>query len=215
VPLIYGWVTLTGGVGRTARRRRHHIGAGAVRAHARRRLRQPPGECVSRCFPCDTWWHISQSGRLRQPPGKCVSRCFPCDTWWHISQSAVFPCLGAPSSGVLARPLSRTSSGGEFDRVVYYNHLEIMPWVGSTTVTGARALGGSRSPGGLLFFRWGERRIRKWAPCSTSGPSDYRAEESNNLKGKVRVERQLVGLPWAADGCPWGSYEPCYHFTIR
>jgi hypothetical protein len=24
--------------------------------------------------------------------------------------------------------------------------------------------------------------------------------------------RQLVGLPWAADSCPWvGSYEPCYH----
>jgi hypothetical protein len=49
----------------------------------------------------------------------------------------------------------------------------------------------------------GEYRIRKWAPCSTSGPSDYRAEESNNLKGKVKVERQLVGLPWAADCCPW------------
>jgi hypothetical protein len=31
----------------------------------------------------------------------------------------------------------------------------------------------------------------------------YRAEESNNLKGKVKVERQLVGLPWAADSCPW------------
>jgi hypothetical protein len=42
---------------------------------------------------------------------------------------------------------------------------------------------------------WGS--VVKWAPCSTSGPSDYRAEESNNLKGKVRVERQLVGLPWA------------------
>ena len=46
-------------------------------------------------------------------------------------------------------------------------------------------------------------RIRKWAPCSASGPSDYRAEESNDLKGKVKVERQLVGLPWAADCCPW------------
>jgi hypothetical protein len=23
------------------------------------------------------------------------------------------------------------------------------------------------------------------------------------LYGKVNVERQLVGLPWAADGCPW------------
>jgi hypothetical protein len=49
----------------------------------------------------------------------------------------------------------------------------------------------------------GKCRIRKWAPCSTSGSSDYRAKESNNLKGKVKVERQLVGLPWAADGCPW------------
>jgi hypothetical protein len=26
---------------------------------------------------------------------------------------------------------------------------------------------------------------------------------SNNLNGKVKVERQLVGLPWAADCCPW------------
>jgi hypothetical protein len=33
--------------------------------------------------------------------------------------------------------------------------------------------------------------------------SDYRAEESNKLNGKVKVERQLVRLPWAADGCPW------------
>jgi hypothetical protein len=32
--------------------------------------------------------------------------------------------------------------------------------------------------------------MRKWAPCFISGPSDYRAEESNNLKGKV--ERQSV-----------------------
>jgi hypothetical protein len=39
----------------------------------------------------------------------------------------------------------------------------------------------------LVGRRWGSR-IRKWAPCSTSGPSDYRAEESNNLKGKVKVE---------------------------
>jgi hypothetical protein len=23
------------------------------------------------------------------------------------------------------------------------------------------------------------------------------------LYGKVKVERQLVRLPWAADGCPW------------
>ena len=45
--------------------------------------------------------------------------------------------------------------------------------------------------------------MRKWAPCSTSGPSGYGAEESNNLNGKVKVERQLVGFPWAADGCPW------------
>jgi hypothetical protein len=29
------------------------------------------------------------------------------------------------------------------------------------------------------------------------------SEGSNNLKGKVKVERQLVGLPWAADCCPW------------
>jgi hypothetical protein len=55
----------------------------------------------------------------------------------------------------------------------------------------------------LGFLARGSVRIRKWAPCSTSGPSDYRAEESNNLKGKVKVERQLVGLPWAADSCPW------------
>jgi hypothetical protein len=27
--------------------------------------------------------------------------------------------------------------------------------------------------------------------------------QSNNFKGKVKVERQLVGLPWAADCCPW------------
>jgi hypothetical protein len=40
----------------------------------------------------------------------------------------------------------------------------------------------------------GYYRIRKWALCTTSGPSDYRAEESNNLKGKVEVERQLVGF---------------------
>ena len=33
--------------------------------------------------------------------------------------------------------------------------------------------------------------MRTWAPCSTSGPS-------------IRlVERQLVGVPWAADSCPW------------
>jgi hypothetical protein len=24
-----------------------------------------------------------------------------------------------------------------------------------------------------------------------------------NLNGNVKVERQLVGLPWAADSCPW------------
>jgi hypothetical protein len=63
------------------------------------------------------------------------------------------------------------------------------------------------------FRGCGECRIRKWAPCSTSGPSDYRAEESNNLKGKVKV--QLVGLPWAADGCPWvlklRTMLPFYH----
>jgi hypothetical protein len=50
---------------------------------------------------------------------------------------------------------------------------------------------------------------------STSGPSDYRAEESNNLKGQVKVERQLVGLPWAADCCPWvgklRTMLPFYH----
>jgi hypothetical protein len=32
------------------------------------------------------------------------------------------------------------------------------------------------------------------------------------LYGKVKVERQLVRLPWAADSCPWVEvYEPCYH----
>jgi hypothetical protein len=44
---------------------------------------------------------------------------------------------------------------------------------------------------------------------------DYRAEESNKLKGKLKVERQLVGLPWAADGCPWvgklRTMFPFYH----
>jgi hypothetical protein len=49
----------------------------------------------------------------------------------------------------------------------------------------------------------------------TSGPSDFRAEGSNNLKGKVKVERQLVGLPWAADCCPWvgklRTMLPFYH----
>jgi hypothetical protein len=39
--------------------------------------------------------------------------------------------------------------------------------------------------------------------------------ESNNLKGKVKVERQLVGLPWAADCCPWvgklRTMLPFYH----
>jgi hypothetical protein len=40
-------------------------------------------------------------------------------------------------------------------------------------------------------------------------------EESNNLKGKVKVERQLVGLPWAADCCPWvGKSRTMYHFTM-
>jgi hypothetical protein len=38
---------------------------------------------------------------------------------------------------------------------------------------------------------------------------------SNNLKGKVKVESQLVGLPWAADGCPWvgklRAMLPFYH----
>jgi hypothetical protein len=37
----------------------------------------------------------------------------------------------------------------------------------------------------------------------------------DNLKGKVKVERQLVGLPWAADGCPWvgklRTMLPFYH----
>jgi hypothetical protein len=45
----------------------------------------------------------------------------------------------------------------------------------------------------------GGYRIRKWAPCSTSGPSDYRAEGSirfNMAKSKLR---QLVRLPWAAE----------------
>jgi hypothetical protein len=63
------------------------------------------------------------------------------------------------------------------------------------------------APGGAERSRaavsaWGPCRMRKWAPCSTSGPSDCRAEESNDLKGKVKVDRQLVGLPWAADCCP-------------
>jgi hypothetical protein len=58
---------------------------------------------------------------------------------------------------------------------------------------------------GRVGLGTGQCRIRKWAPCSTSGPSDYGAEESNNLKGKVKVEKQLVGLPWAADCCPWGT----------
>jgi hypothetical protein len=44
----------------------------------------------------------------------------------------------------------------------------------------------------------------------------YRAEESNNLKGKVKVERQLVGLPWAADSCPWvGKLRTVLPFTNR
>ena len=39
--------------------------------------------------------------------------------------------------------------------------------------------------------------------------------QSNNFKGKVKVERQLVGLPWAADCCPWvgklRTMLPFYH----
>jgi hypothetical protein len=32
--------------------------------------------------------------------------------------------------------------------------------------------------------------------------SHQTTEESNNLKGQVKVERQLVRFPWAADCCP-------------
>jgi hypothetical protein len=36
------------------------------------------------------------------------------------------------------------------------------------------------------------------------------------FKGKVKVERQLVGLPWAAAGCPWvgrlRTMLPFYHW---
>jgi hypothetical protein len=49
--------------------------------------------------------------------------------------------------------------------------------------------------------------MRKWAPCSTSGPSDYGAEGSNRFNMAKSKLRQLVGLPWAADSCPWvGKY---------
>jgi hypothetical protein len=96
-------------------------------------------------------------------------------------------------------------------------------WWGARAACGAERTGGvagcsdmSESCESDDYRVWhGGSRIRKWAPCSTSGPSDYRAEESNNLKGKVKVERQLVGLPWAADGCPWvgklRTMLPFYH----
>jgi hypothetical protein len=45
--------------------------------------------------------------------------------------------------------------------------------------------------------------MRKWAPCSTSGPSDYRAEGSNKFNMAKSKLRQLVRFPWAADICPW------------
>jgi hypothetical protein len=35
------------------------------------------------------------------------------------------------------------------------------------------------------------------------GPSDYRAEGSNKFNMAKSQLRQLVGLPWAADSCPW------------
>jgi hypothetical protein len=38
----------------------------------------------------------------------------------------------------------------------------------------------------------GYYRIRKWAPCSTSGPSDYRAEGSNRFNMAKSKLRQLV-----------------------
>jgi hypothetical protein len=38
----------------------------------------------------------------------------------------------------------------------------------------------------------------------------------NNLKSKVRVERQLVRLPWAADSWPWvGKLRTVLPFTNR
>jgi hypothetical protein len=52
-------------------------------------------------------------------------------------------------------------------------------------------------------FKGGIYRIRKWAPCSTSGPSDYRAEGSNRFNMAKSKLRQLVRFPWAADSCPW------------
>ena len=36
----------------------------------------------------------------------------------------------------------------------------------------------------------------------TSGSSDYRAEESKCYIKRMQAET-VVGLPWAADSCPW------------
>jgi hypothetical protein len=57
----------------------------------------------------------------------------------------------------------------------------------------------SGPPPALLAVREeGQCGIKKWAPCSTSGPSDYRAEESNNgERGGARREKECAGsLPF-------------------
>jgi hypothetical protein len=38
---------------------------------------------------------------------------------------------------------------------------------------------------------------------TTSGPSNHRAEESKCYINRISERETVVGLPWAADSCPW------------
>jgi hypothetical protein len=38
---------------------------------------------------------------------------------------------------------------------------------------------------------------------TTSGPSNHRAEESKCCINRMSERETVVGLPWAADSCPW------------
>jgi hypothetical protein len=60
-------------------------------------------------------------------------------------------------------------------------------------------------------------RIRKWAPCSTSGPSiRLQSRGVKQLYMASQKLRQLVRLPWAADSCPWvGKLRTVLPFTNR
>jgi hypothetical protein len=73
-------------------------------------------------------------------------------------------------------------------------------WSGDARAALHRALLGTEAP---RVGSGGNYRIRKWAPCSTSGPSDYGAEGSNRFNMAKSKLRQLVRFPWAADSCPW------------